>query len=147
MQLLHNWVIKKQFMKINKSYIYGILLWLITLSSCHILQPTKNYSPLLSFLSTSTYDFGKLGNNEIVETKFEIINSGKKDLIIEKCLTSCGCVVAYAEDKTLKPNEKTNIFVKLKTLGRTGDLTKIITIRTNDPNKPDYCLSIKAFIM
>lgn len=59
-----------------------------------LIKKAPSKRPIIS-INTENYDFGDVSQAKgVVNTLFEITNTGKKDLIINKLETSCGCTSA-----------------------------------------------------
>jgi len=93
------------------------------------------------------HDFGNINQGDIVNHSFLISNNGGDLLKILDVRASCGCTAASPDKKELKPGESTNISVTFNSKGRKGPQTKIITVTTNDPEKPAISLSIKCNVI
>ena len=90
------------------------------------------------------YDFGKMDNSEMVEHGFLIRNEGGSLLKIESVRASCGCTTTALKKKELEPGEELIIQANTNLKGRQGPQTKAITIFSNDPENPNYRLTIKG---
>ena len=60
---------------------------------------------------------------------------------------SCGCTAASPSKKELMPGESTNIDVTFNSKGSKGPQTKIVTVTTNDTDKPTVSLTIRGNIV
>lgn len=89
-----------------------------------------------------THDFGNIGNNESVETEFEVKNTGDADLIIINASASCGCTVPEYPKTPIKPGDSEKIKVRFRT-SAVGQQQKTVTLTTNT-EKGDELLTIKA---
>ncbi len=83
------------------------------------------------------YDWGEVSRGEHVKYNFVVSNVGGDLLKIEDVKASCGCTAAKPEKSDLAPGESTNINVDFNSTGRSGRQTKYITVKTNDPDKPE----------
>ena len=82
-----------------------------------------------------TYDFGKIIQGEKVAYNFRFENTGKKDLVISKVSTSCGCTVGNYPKKPIKPGEKGKIEVVFDSKRKKGFQNKTVTVLANtQPN-------------
>jgi hypothetical protein len=98
------------------------------------------------FFPDNSHDFGAVKQGDIVTTEFAFTNKGKKDLIIYKVKTSCGCTVSEPEKSKLRPGETSNIKVSFNSSGKNGKEEKQITVYSNDPVNTEYTLKIFANI-
>lgn len=79
----------------------------------------------------AVHDFGTVTEGEIVETSFQITNSGETDLIITDAQVTCGCTVPVWPKKPIKPGETESIEVKFNTNGKPNRQKKVVTLITN----------------
>jgi len=93
------------------------------------------------------FDFGDIGQDKLANHSFVISNSGDDVLIIKDVKASCGCTAAKPDKNELKPKESTKIAVSFNPKGRKGPQVKIITVSTNDPEKPKVLLTIKSNVI
>ena len=82
-------------------------------------------------LDKREYDFGTVNEGEIVETVFNITNSGEIDLVITNAKGSCGCTVPVWPKAPIKPGETGEIGVKFNTSGKPNRQMKTVTLITN----------------
>ncbi len=89
-------------------------------------------SVLGNMIFTDTlHDFGTIHEGELVEYNFKFKNTGKRNLIINSAMGSCGCTVPEYPKKPIKPGEEEYIKVKFDSKGRTGHQDKTVTVNTN----------------
>lgn len=88
------------------------------------------------------HDFGNVGNNESVETEFEVTNTGDSDLLIINAQATCGCTVPDYPKTPIKPGDSAKIKVRFRTPA-VGQQQKTVTLTTNT-EKGDELLTIKA---
>lgn len=108
-----------------------------------LLSESASGSPKLSF-TESSHDFGKLKEGSKVEYTFKFKNAGKSVLEIKDIKTSCGCTAALISDKILEPDKEGTLKVVLDTKGRSGIMSRNITINSTDPQEPQKMLIIYA---
>jgi len=80
--------------------------------------------PEMSF-DSEVYDFGKSTHGDVLTHNFNLTNTGKDTLIIDKIETECGCTTAKINKKILLPGESTTITLSIDT----GVLKKGITAK------------------
>ncbi len=102
-------------------------------------------APVVSF-DEKAYDFGDINQGDEVEHTFTIKNSGKRDLIIRRVKTSCGCTAVTPEKKIISANESVPLKVKFNSRGKRGRQNKSITVITNDPKNPTTILRVSTNI-
>ena len=77
-------------------------------------------------------DFGELESGKVVDLEFKFKNTGDETLIIKNISSSCGCTVTKVDKKEYKPGEEGTIPVKFFSQGYNGQVTKTITVSSND---------------
>ncbi|MBI3503077.1 MAG: DUF1573 domain-containing protein [Bacteroidetes bacterium] len=104
----------------------------------------KDKLPAMKF-EEEVFDFGTITQGEKVMHDFKFKNEGASDLIISNAYGSCGCTVPEVPKKPVPSGEKNIIRVTFDSDGKTGMVTKEVTILTNCiPNK--QVIKIKANI-
>ncbi len=98
------------------------------------------------FCPEPEYNFGERDESEAVEHEFVIQNQGDAPLEITNVKTSCGCTAAKPQDSTVPPGGETKIAAKLSLHGRQGELSKTITVSSNDPLTPNLVLTLKGTV-
>jgi hypothetical protein len=92
-----------------------------------------------------SHEFGVIPDNKKVYTKFEFSNTGTEPLIILSAEGSCGCTVPNWPKEPVAPGGKSFIEVAFDPSGKSGEMSKIITITSN--TKPSSTiLTIKSTI-
>lgn len=97
-------------------------------------------------LDQNQFDFGKVVEGKLVETKIGFKNTGEAPLEIIDVKTSCGCTAALLSSKKLNPGESGNVRIELDTTGREGKLTRTVTLFTNDPAQANQTITLSANI-
>lgn len=92
-------------------------------------------------------DFGTVKAGEVAKSAFVITNTGKSDLIIRKCVASCGCTASVPEKSVIKAGESTNINISFNSADRQGTQSKTITVFSNDPTAPVQMMLVKAYVV
>lgn len=77
------------------------------------------------------HDFGIISEGERVEHTFRFENTGESDLVISSCKASCGCTIPDWPREPIVPGEKGEIKVVFNSAGKSGLVTKDITILAN----------------
>lgn len=91
------------------------------------------------------HDFGVIKEGEVVETTFEIENTGTGDLVISDAFATCGCTVPQWPKDPIKPKEKGVLKVSFDSNGRPNKQQKTITLVTNTENGKET-VSITLFV-
>jgi hypothetical protein len=105
----------------------------------------KANAPGIEF-EESVFNFGKLKNGESVEKEFVFKNTGKRDLVIRKISSSCGCTVVKPAADVIKPGESSSLKVKFNSKGKHGRQNLAVTVITNDPANHKSILWVKGEI-
>ena len=95
-------------------------------------KPKKVKEPEITF-ETLVHDYGQIYQNDNGECEFQFKNTGKADLILTNCRSSCGCTVPEWPREPIAPGKKAVIKVKYNT-GRLGIINKSITVESNATN-------------
>ncbi len=98
-------------------------------------------------LSMMQHDFGKVEEGKIVKATISFKNTGNDVLTISDVKTSCGCTAALLSSKTLKPGETGSVKIELDTTGRDGELTRTVTLYSNDPKEPNQTITLFVNIL
>ena len=80
-------------------------------------QPKKNKkvkTPEITFVNL-VHDYGQIEQGANGECEFEFKNTGKADLILTNCRSSCGCTVPSWPKDPIAPGKKAVIKVKYNT--------------------------------
>ncbi|KAA2239690.1 DUF1573 domain-containing protein [Chitinophaga agrisoli] len=86
--------------------------------------------PEMTFEQT-VHNFGTIKQGEKVEYAFKFTNTGKKDLIIQDAIASCGCTVPEWPKEPIKPGESAFMKVVFDSHGKQGFTEKEISIKAN----------------
>lgn len=92
------------------------------------------------------FDFGLVDQTSNVEHTFILKNTGTLTLEITRAQPSCGCTVADITQKEIPPGGESRISTRFSTAGRTGPQHKTIVVMSNDPEQPQYTLTLKGEI-
>lgn len=100
-----------------------------------------------------TPSFKDLGDvtKEGFDYTFTVRNTGKKPLKIERVSTSCGCTLASIDSELIMPGEETGLLVtfnpRLMEEEIKGKVTRIVFIKSNDPEMPELEIKITANVV
>ena len=93
------------------------------------------------------FEFGTITQGEKVTHDFKFKNIGEKDLIISSAAADCGCTVAEVPKMPIVPGGENVIRVTFNSEGKTGIVTKEITVITNCiPNKRIVKIKANIFV-
>ena len=93
------------------------------------------------------FDFGTITQGEKVTHDFKFKNVGDKDLVISNASADCGCTVAEVPKQSIPSGEGNIIRVTFNSEGKTGIVTKTVTVVTNCiPNKRTVQIKANIFV-
>jgi hypothetical protein len=92
-----------------------------------------------------TKDAGTVAKGHVVDATFIVKNTGGTDLVISDARPSCGCTVA-SFDRVIKPGAEGKIHSSVDTKSFSGPISKSIVVHSNDPERPQMNLFIKAMV-
>ncbi|MDH3999595.1 MAG: DUF1573 domain-containing protein, partial [Desulfuromonadales bacterium] len=95
----------------------------------------------------TTFNFGEIAQGDKVKHSFVFTNAGDEDLQIKRTRSSCGCTAALVSNKTLAPGESGEVQATFDSTRFGGDITKTITLYSNDPVMSTLKLFIKAHVL
>jgi uncharacterized protein YdeI (BOF family) len=99
------------------------------------------------FFENPDFNFGKIFKGQKAEHVFKFENRGKDILKISKVKTSCGCTAVMLTKKIIPPDKTGEIKATFKSGSFKGNVTKSITVMSNDPNSPKYKLTLSGEII
>ena len=82
------------------------------------------------FLATE-HDFGQVEEGIKVVHVYEVLNTGKADLLLQSVRPSCGCTTPKYDKKPIRPGKKGSIEVVFDTKGRPGMQHKTVLVVAN----------------
>lgn len=95
-------------------------------------------------ISENEYNFGKLEEGIETHHTFKITNKGKKALRIFETKSTCGCTVAKLKKDVIAPGETVELEIVMDTSMKQGNVSKPITIKSNDPMHRLLTIHVKA---
>ena len=96
-------------------------------------------------VNLETKDVGVVAKGQVIDATFTVKNTGGSDLIITDARPGCGCTVA-SFDKVVKPGEEGKIVSHVDTKTFSGPIAKSILVVSNDPDRPQLNLFVKAIV-
>ncbi len=96
-------------------------------------------------IGQETKDMGTIPKGQVIETDFVIHNSGGSDLVITDARPSCGCTVS-SFDKVIKPGTDGKVHTSVDTKSFSGPISKSVLVVSNDPDRPQMNLFVKAVV-
>ena len=95
---------------------------------------------------TVEHDFGQVREGEKVTFVYEVLNTGKENLLLQSVRPSCGCTTPKYDKQPIRPGKKGSIEVAFDTKGRTGNQRKTILVITNT-EPPNTVLSFRGEVV
>lgn len=108
-------------------------------------QPATTNRPRL-VCDEPVFDYGTVDASTVVEHTFTIRNEGTLTLEISRVHASCGCTVASISSQQIPPGGESKISSRLSLQGRSGPQQKTIVIDSNDPDQPQYVLTLRGVV-
>jgi hypothetical protein len=99
-------------------------------SSMQLPKDTSQYTKI-TWLDSTTRDFGSIPEGQKLEVAFRFLNAGTKPLIIARVQPSCGCTVAEQPDEPIMPGKEGVIKASFNSEGRIGINHKKIYVIAN----------------
>jgi len=96
-------------------------------------------------ITPETKDAGVIPKGQVIDATFIIKNTGGSDLVLTDARPGCGCTVA-SFDKIIKPGEEGKVISHVDTKTFSGPIAKSILVVSNDPDRPQVNLFIKAIV-
>ncbi len=96
--------------------------------------------------NTRIFDFGEIPEGKKVDYTFEIMNKGKRDLVIRSVTASCGCTTGQPASNVIPPGGKTQMKVTFDSDEKVGMQNKIITVISNDPGHSTTILRVTGTV-
>jgi archaellum component FlaG (FlaF/FlaG flagellin family) len=107
--------------------------------------------PVINFTNVdenNMFDWGNVSpKQKILNATIYIKNTGDDTLKISDVHPACGCTSAPLEKYNIAPGDSSALYLSFNTRGYTGQVTKAITVYTNDENAPEIYLVIRANII
>lgn len=95
-------------------------------------------------LSESTYGFGRVQEGVKAQHNFTIFNDGQKDLVIHHSKSDCGCIKTSFSKMTVLPGDSAVLSLEFDSFGKSGALSRDLSVFVSDPKQPELRLSISA---
>jgi hypothetical protein len=92
-------------------------------------------------------DFGEIQQGSNIELVFEFENTGTGTLVIRDVLPQCGCTIPRAWDVAVPSGHRGRIPVTFESGRESGDLTRVIDLMTNVPDKSKLTLMLKGRVV
>lgn len=103
-------------------------------------------APVAEFETTS-FDLGKPLEGEKAEAVFTLKNTGDTNLEITKVHAGCGCTKTTTSETSIVPGKTAVIKATFNTSGYPGEIFKVVTVITNDPDHSRIELKLAGEVM
>ncbi|MFQ5646304.1 MAG: DUF1573 domain-containing protein [bacterium] len=87
-------------------------------------------------------NLGKVEQGKTARGVLTIKNSGESILKIKEVTPSCGCTVASISTKDISAGKSAELKIEINTEGKVGEVTKTVTLSSNDPQTPEKVVEI-----
>jgi hypothetical protein len=94
--------------------------------SASIAQPSIKLSGML-------FDLGTIFHGDVKRVAMAVTNTGDQPLRILGVETSCGCTSAKQPAEFIPPGASDTVVISFNSLGFSGRISKVVTVRSNDP--------------
>ena len=106
----------------------------IEITSVQRILPDSSYAEIK--FDKEVFDFGKIDPLSPVDYTFFFENTGTEILYIDSIDTECGCTVPNVTKTTIPPGESSEIHVSFDPKGKSGLVSKTVSIYTNASEEP-----------
>jgi len=93
-----------------------------------------------------SHDFGTVQNGPIVQHRFRLKNVGSETVVVDSVGAPCGCTAVLASSQYLAPGEEGGVEVALDTYRLSGEQSKTVVVRSNDPVRPELTLTLHGTV-
>jgi hypothetical protein len=101
-----------------------------------------------SSIESASWNFGAVTNVNHVQHDFVVRNTGDARLAIRRVITSCdSCVKVYLDESIIAPGGSTIAHCVLDTRQLSGDITRQVTLETDDPLTAGVTLELLATLV
>ncbi len=97
-------------------------------------------------IEPESIDLGRMKQMESRTTTVKVTNVGGGVLKIDEVHADCGCTVPEMAVKELQPGASTTMTITFDSKQFNGQLHKLIKIRSNDPDHPNFDLPLTVFV-
>jgi hypothetical protein len=123
------------------AFLFLILIFTIFITGCDKTEPPKLK------LSEERWHYGEVTPDGRPAHDFTIKNEGGEKLVIESVYSSCPCVLIELSGKEIQPGEKVFLKTIFDPTGYEGEVSKNITIKSNDPQNPEKIIKAEITVL
>lgn len=92
------------------------------------------------------HDFGVVRQEQELTTEFKYRNEGDAPLKDLKTIADCGCYGVTLSKPEVAPGESATLKITFHTLLFTGPIHKKLSVKSNDPTKPDVTIRLHVLV-
>lgn len=90
-------------------------------------------------LDPVTHDFGEVRWGDTLKYTLHFVNTSRREVMIERVDTGCGCTVAEWSSRRLRPGERGSLMVQFNPTGFTGQVESAIQLYLYSFQQPVTC--------
>jgi len=132
-------------MTTKKNY-FLIILTIFILITLFLSGCSKPNPPRIVLSEESCY-YGEVTPDERPTHDFIIKNEGEEKLIIESVYSSCPCAILDLAENEILPGKETILKTTFDPTGYEGEVSKLITLTSNDPEKPEVVIETSINVL
>jgi Protein of unknown function (DUF1573) len=125
--------------------LIGVLVLAAVCRSVTLKVERHSASEAILYIPQRSIDLGTLNTREVRYYTFELLNQGRRRLVINQ-LDDCGCGEPEQATVVIAPGEYGQVSVRLDTREVTGQLRQVFRFTTNDPKHPAFELALTALV-
>ena len=118
-----------------------------TLATVAVPLPANTGPPAKIVVKEPIYEFGEMDQTEVGRHKFVLANAGPGTLKLGHGTASCSCTISSISRQDIPPGESAEVNVEWRPVNFFGELTKTVTIPTNDPNRQSVVLTVHGQVL
>ncbi|MCX6292104.1 MAG: DUF1573 domain-containing protein [Bacteroidetes bacterium] len=92
----------------------------------------------------TVFDYGKAKPGDKMVHDFIFYNDGKKDLVIHKTKSTCGCLKATLSKYTVAAGDSSAVHIEFDSFGKDGKDSRKLFVYLSDFQKPEVTIEIKG---
>lgn len=119
----------------------AVLIWM---TGMHLLALDDRQFPHLE--SVARMNFGCVEAAQHLTRSVTLRNTGDATLTIDSLNVSCPCVEVQAAANSIEAGGSIDIVISLDTTGLSGNLRRLVYVRTNDPDQPLAHIVVNAIV-
>ena len=85
-------------------------------------------------------DLDYVGNKDVVNIHYAVVNQGNQDLVVDSMVTSCACTTAELSNNIIPPGTRADLKVRFDAgfhqVEHGEQIVRLVWLKTNDPDTP-----------